>query len=102
MEHEPCCFLRDFQGAVNLPRANAILGINNHPHRGEPLVQRDRGILEDRASLERELWSIVLLAAVPAVVLFEEEDVALAATRADHAIRPATGHKVFAAIDRIG
>ena len=87
---------------MEFPTAHAILAIHNHPHCGEPLVQTEGGILDDRSGLEGELWGIVLLAAVPAVVLFKEQDVLAAATRADNAIGPATGDKVFAAIDRIG
>ena len=86
---------------MNFPGRDAVLGINNHPHRGKPLIQTDWRILEDGASLKRELWGGVLLSAVPAVILFEEQDVLALAARADHAIRPATGHKVFAAVDRI-
>ena len=38
VKHEPCGFLSDTDGAVNLIRANAILAIRNHPHRQQPFV----------------------------------------------------------------
>jgi hypothetical protein len=44
----------------------------------------------------------MFLAAVPAVIVLQEQDVIAATTRADNAIGPATGHKVFAAVYRIG
>jgi hypothetical protein len=44
----------------------------------------------------------MLFAAVPAVILLKESDVLALAAGADHAVRPATGHKVLAAVLWIG
>ena len=87
---------------MNLPRANTVLAVDRHPHRSQPFVETDWRVLEDRSSLQRELRSGVLLAAVPAIVLLQEQHVLATAARADNAIRPATGHKIFAAVLRIG
>lgn len=100
--HEPCRLLGDLQAAGNLPRANAILGVHDQPHCGKPFVETQRGILEDRPCLQRELRGRVLLAAVPAIVLLQEQHVLAATARANDAIRPATGHKILAAVLRIG
>src|SRR5712692_8724532 len=49
MEHKPRTLLSDAQCTVNLPRTDAVFAIRNHPHRAEPLIQRDRRILKDGA-----------------------------------------------------
>src|ERR1039458_5628254 len=90
--HKPCGLLRDFERTVNLPTADAILAVDHHPHCGKPFVQPKRRVLEDRASLERELRGVVFLATVPAVIVLQEQDVLAATTRADDAVRPATGY----------
>src|SRR5579862_2303628 len=87
---------------MNLPTANAVLAVDDHPHCGKPLVQPDSGVLEDRASLERELPGGVLLAALPTVVLFEEQHILAAAARTHDAFRPASGDEVLAAVFRLG
>jgi hypothetical protein len=55
MQHKPCRLLRHPKSAVNLPRANAVLAANEQPESREPLLQRDRRILEDGADLNGEL-----------------------------------------------
>ena len=55
MQHEPRGLLRHADCAVNFVGTNAVFAVGNHPHSGEPLVQADRDILEDRADLDGEL-----------------------------------------------
>jgi len=55
MQHEPCGLLGNFQVAVQLPRANPILAVADHPDRDHPLVESKSGVLKDRADFEREL-----------------------------------------------
>src|SRR5207248_11488029 len=55
VEHEPAGFLGDAECARQFVRADAVLAVGEHPERGQPLVQPDRAILEDRAELDREL-----------------------------------------------
>ena len=48
VKHEPSRLLSDPHCAVNLPRANAILAVSQHPHGREPLLQGYWRILENR------------------------------------------------------
>ena len=93
-------FLRDFQGAMNLPELDAVLAVQII-HIARATCPDRSVILEDRPSFERELRSIVLLAAVPAVILLKENGRSCAAAWTLDAIGPATGHKIFAAVIRI-
>jgi hypothetical protein len=98
--HKPCGFLGDAASSCNLVAADAVLAVHNLPHSEKPLVQAERRILKDRASLGSELSKRVLAAALPAVVLRLEQDVLAATTRTDNAIRPAVRYQVFAAVVR--
>ena len=89
-------------GAVNFVGTDAVLAVHNLPHGHQPLVQTDRGIFHDGSGLQRELGGVVLLAAVPAVVLLQEQDVLAAAARAGDAIRPAARYQILAAVGGIG
>ena len=55
MKHEPRGTLSHCQIARYFIAGNAILAIANKPHRAEPLIQRNRTILENCADLDREL-----------------------------------------------
>ena len=101
MIQEPSGLLRDAEIAVNLVAADSVLAIHDHPDRGHPLVQTDGRVLHHGSGLERELRSVVLLAAVPAVVLLKEENVLTTAAWACDAISPAPSDKVLTAVDRI-
>jgi len=102
MQHEPCRLLGDLHGAMNFPTGDPIFAVHNHPHCREPFGEIDWRILKDRLSLERELRRVMLLAAVPAIVFFQEQDVLAVAARALDSIRPASRHKVLAAVLWIG
>src|SRR5665213_1339999 len=41
LQHEPRGFLRYTHRSVNLPRANAILAVDDQPHDGQPLFKTD-------------------------------------------------------------
>jgi hypothetical protein len=56
VKHEPARLLRDAEGAAQLVRANAVLGVDDQPDWGEPLAQRKRAFAEDRSDLHRELF----------------------------------------------
>jgi hypothetical protein len=98
MEHEPCSFLSYTNRAVNLPRANPVFGVGDHPYSSQPLIQAQRRILKDGSSLDRELTAVVALVALPAVVLRLKYDTVAAASRADDAIGPAASYYILAAI----
>jgi len=69
---EPCGFLSDADSAVNFVGTDAVLAVHNLPHRHQPIVQADRRLFENSASLQRELATVVLCAALEAVVLLKE------------------------------
>jgi hypothetical protein len=99
MEHEPRGFLSDAKRAMEFPRANSILVIDDHPDGGEPLVQSERGILEDSSSLQAEFRAVVFAVALPDARLVEIDDViGLASRTANNAIRPAKIDHEFAAV----
>ncbi len=65
MEHEPCGFLADADGARQFIAADPVLRIGNQPHGEQPLVEADGAVLHDGADLDRELPLRVLFGAFP-------------------------------------
>jgi len=55
VEQEPCRLLSDPKRPAHLVGGNAVLGVGDQPHRGEPLVEPDGRVLEDAPDLDREL-----------------------------------------------
>src|SRR5260370_41280526 len=55
MEPEPAGLLGDADRPRQLVGADTVLAVGEHPERGQPLVEANRAILEDRAELDREL-----------------------------------------------
>ena len=49
---KPSGFLRSSLGVGDLIRTHTVLAIDEHPHRAEPLVQAQRGILENAIHLD--------------------------------------------------
>jgi|ERR1017187_6180929 hypothetical protein len=72
VKHEPCGLLGYADCPVKLPRANPIPVAANHPHCRKPLVQTERGILENGPDLDGELALGVLVAALPSKLVFQE------------------------------
>src|SRR5690349_9110831 len=101
MIQKPRSFLRDADSAVNFVRTDAVFAVHYLPHGGKPFVQTNRGILHDGSGFQCELRSLVLGPAMPAVVLFEEENVYTPATRAGDPVRPAPRYEILAAVDGI-
>src|SRR5207248_2379234 len=60
VHHEPRGFLGDAKIAGDLVAADAVLAVDEHPHRGQPLRERDRAVLEDAADLDGELLPATL------------------------------------------
>src|SRR6202011_5373765 len=87
---KPSRLLPDADGAVDFVRTDAVLAVHNLPHSREPFVKTERRILHDGSGLQGEPRSVMLRAAVPAVVLLQKQNVLAAALRTDDAIRPAT------------
>src|SRR5579864_2598588 len=102
MQHEPCGFLRNAYGAMNLIAADSVFAIANHPHCQHPLVQRDWTLFKNRSGFASELALLMMAAALPAVMLRLELDVNASAIWAANTFRPAASNEVFPATVRIG
>src|SRR5216684_3806745 len=89
MEHEPRGLLSDMEIARDFIATDSVLAIDYQPHRDQPLVKRERTILEDRADLDRELATVMGLAAFPQAARGQEAHSLSAADWARNAIRPA-------------
>src|SRR5260370_2473072 len=88
MEHKPCRLLCDSQCTVNLPRANPVLCIDDHPNCGHPLIKTERRIFKDSSYFDSELLFATL--AVPEQPCLDERMFVMAATWAqDVSIWPA-------------
>ena len=86
---------------MNLPRTNAVLAVVQQPAGRQPLFERNRRILKERADLERELTARMLVLTVPEACILEVAYISGPAVRATHlAIRPAgLDHKLLAAVE---
>ena len=96
VKQEPRGLLSNADGPMNLPRANAVLRVRNHPHGRQPLVQAERGIFHDRAELHRELFLAAL--ALPHAARRNERMLRALATRASDAVRLAKRHNEVVAV----
>ena len=99
LEHEPCRLLRDADSSVNLPRANAVLAVSQHPHRTQPLVETDSGVLKNRSDLDRKLRLWMASLALPQSALWHVRNLIRSAVRAhNRAIWPATLNQIVNAV----
>jgi hypothetical protein len=101
LQHEPCCFLSDFESAMNFQTAHAIFAIDQHPKSGHPLIQRDWRVLHDSSNLEGELLFAVI-AKPDAASLDERVFRTIAARTRYFAIWPAQLYGVLKHALRIG
>lgn len=87
VQHEPRRLLRDPERPPQLVGADSILGVGDEPDGRKPLVQPERGILEDRPELDR----VLLLAgfALPKTARRQVAVLDAATARADRTIGPA-------------
>jgi hypothetical protein len=99
MKHEPCGFLGHAKPAMQLPRADAVLVVYDHPDRRQPLMQTERRILEYCSGLQAELRAVVLAVAFPDARLFEIDDViGITSRTADNTVRPAKFNHEFVTV----
>lgn len=89
MQHEPSGLLGDVQIARDFIATDSVLAIEYQRHGDEPLIKRERTILEDRTDLDRELATVMGLAALPQAARRQETYFLAAADRARDAIGPA-------------
>jgi hypothetical protein len=102
MQHEPCRLLINSHVLGNLATADAVLAVKDHPHGGEPLVQRDRGVLHDGPDLDGELAFGMVFWTLPSTPLGVKTDLLGPATGTnDLAVRPSPYRQVINAVIRI-
>src|SRR6266508_1711392 len=101
VHHVPRALLSDADCTVNLPRGRAVLAVREHPHRHEPLVERERRIFENGSDLHAELVAGVTRPALPDAAGGDEGDFLAAAGRAHDAARPAAHCDVVQAVVRV-
>jgi len=98
MQHEPCGFLCHTERAAKLARTDSVLGIQDHPEGGQPLIQPEGTVLEDRADLDGELL-LAIAAPIQPASGHQNRIGRLAPRTADLAIGPSNrGHELQRAV----
>jgi hypothetical protein len=92
-QHEPCGFLSKSKVPANLVAADAILAVGNEPRSSQPLIQRNRRILEDRPDFNREL--LPAGTALPNSARGEKHRVLGIAVRTLNTVRPTLVNEVL-------
>lgn len=87
VQHEPRGFLSDAKVARHFVAADTVLAVDEQPHRGQPLRQRNRAVLKQTADLDRELLAATL--ALPDAAGRHVGAFFAVAVRTGHTIRPA-------------
>jgi hypothetical protein len=102
VEHEPSGFLSHFEVAGDFIAADTIFTVHDQPDGGEPLIQRERGILEYAASLHGELLMAIPAHALPNSASAEVRNLAAPTVRTHNTIQPAHRRNKVHAHVRIG
>ena len=97
MQHEPRRLLSDSKVTSNFIRTDSVLAVRDDPDCHEPLVQAERGILEDAPNLDAELPMVMHTLALPFALISKKPRIGAPASRADYAARPSPSHKVIQA-----
>src|ERR1035437_5851067 len=84
VHNEPSGFLSHAKTASDFIAADSVLVVRNHPHRGEPLIESDWGILKNGANLDGELPLGVVAGALPNAASSVEFDALRATSGANH------------------
>lgn len=99
MEHEPGGLLSNAKSAMEFPRTNPVLVIDDHPDGRKPLIQTERAFLKDSPSLETELWAFVLGVTLPNAGFLQILHMPRAAARTNYfAVWPAQFDHEFVAV----
>jgi hypothetical protein len=85
--HKPCGLLSDAERTGHLIGRDPVLAVDHHPQGGQPLVQAERRVLEDRPDLDGELFFASL--ALPQAPSAEEGMLTGATTGAGYPVGPA-------------
>ena len=101
VKHEPSGFLSQPEVACDFAGANTIPAIGNQPHSREPFLYRDRGFIQDRPNLHRELFAAIRGAALPNAARFKEHRLLRGTVGALDPIGPTLRREVAQRIVRI-
>ena len=103
VHHVPCGLLSDAEIAGHFITADPVLAIHDQPNGGQPLVERQRGVLEDGSGFQGELGAGMLAIALPHSRFRKIAHVIRAALWATHdAIGPAKLHHELFAVLEVG
>jgi hypothetical protein len=100
MQHEPSSLLTNSERTVNLPRANSVLTIRNHPHHRQPLLKTKRRVLKHSPGLDAELRLRVPRLALPQAARRHKRNVLPATGRTGYTLRPAPQGQIVNAVIR--
>src|SRR5205814_8460878 len=89
LQHKPRGFLSYAKCAMQFVGTNTVFAVGRQPHRGQPFIQTNRGILKDRSNFGRKLLLLMWRSAFPNPSVFKERHLFRSAARATDAIRPA-------------
>src|SRR5688572_22553160 len=98
MHHEPSGLVGDVDGSMELVSGETFLARSHEMRRINPLVERNLGILENRADRDCEvtLTTVALVQAHPVALAFQLRDALYApAVGADRATRPTNGFEML-------
>jgi hypothetical protein len=101
VEHEPRGLLRHADVLGDFATTDAVLAIGNHPHGHEPLFERDRGFVQHRAHLDRELLPAFGSAALPDSATRQEHRFPGSAVRALDPVRPSLPREILQRVVKI-
>ena len=103
MQQVPSGLLLDPERSGNLTTRYTVATVGDHPDADEPLIEPERGVLEDRADFDRELLSAALFAALEQATALDLADIRRTAfNAADITTGPLETCQVVMAALRIG
>lgn len=94
MEHKPSSLLCNAKVAGDFVGTDSVLAVGDDPHCGKPLVEIDGGVFKDGSDLSGELFTRMLVLALPCPTRGNEANVSTVASGARNAIGPANHHAV--------
>src|ERR1700674_3115180 len=100
VKHEPRCFWGHPCIPHDLVTTDSVFAIGDHPSSGKPLVERDRGILENRFGFDGKL--LPALRALPDTASLEEHRFLGSAVLAGDALGPSAIRHFTQSVIRIG
>ena len=99
VKHEPRRLLSNLYVSRDLVATDTVLAVSDHPHRHEPLVQRNGRVLHDGANFDGELALGMMRTALPqAAIRIEFHLVRPARRTGDLAIGPAPEGEIVNAV----